>query len=167
MDTENTPIDGTCESTRIAGTRPSTETKTILLVDDDAKLLRGLQRSFADEDFEILTALCPAEARVILEQHPVDLVISDNVMTGTLGTDFLVELRQKYPDLALMMLSGFVPRAATKSLLTEIGVFRILNKPCDSSVVAEAISDAFAAPNPTSNADAVDAEDSELEDSVS
>ena len=113
--------------------------RTVLLVDDDAKLLRGLERSFSEEDYDLLTAVSAAEANVLLSKHHVDLVLSDNLMPGVLGTDFLANVRKQYPDIKLMILSGYIPEAAANRALDEIGVLRVLNKPARASVVASAI----------------------------
>lgn len=118
--------------------------KTVLLVDDDGKLLRGLERGFADEDYELLTAISAAEAKVFLARQSVDLIVSDNLMPGILGTDFLAIVRKEYPHIKLMMLSGYMPAAAAQRALDEIGVFRVLNKPCKASDVALAIREALA-----------------------
>lgn len=119
------------------------EAKTVLVVDDDAKLLRGLERSFSDEPFRVLTAISPAEANVVLIKEHVDLIISDNLMSGTLGTDFLSDVRRNYPNIQLLILSGYIPPAAAKRAIEEIGVLRVLTKPCESSEIASAIREAF------------------------
>ena len=113
--------------------------KTVLLVDDDAKLLRGLVRSFAGEDYETLTAVSAAEADVLLARNNVDLVVSDNLMAGVLGTDFLTNVRQRYPRIKLLMLSGYMPPAAVRRVTDDVGVERVLLKPCHASEVAAAI----------------------------
>lgn len=118
--------------------------KTVLLVDDDGKLLRGLERSFAEEDYELLTAVSAAEAKACLAKYPVDLILSDNLMPGMLGTDFLTEVRKEYPNVKLMMLSGYLPEAAAQRAIREIGVLQVLNKPCKASELAAAIRDALA-----------------------
>lgn len=118
--------------------------KTVLLVDDDGKLLRGLVRSFADEDYELLTAISAAEAQVVLARHPVHLILSDNLMAGVFGVDFLADVRKEYPNIKLMMLSGYMSAAAAQRAIDDIGVLRVLNKPCQASDVAAAIRDALA-----------------------
>lgn len=117
--------------------------KTVLLVDDDGKLLRGLERSFADEDYQLITAVSAAEAKACLAKFSVDLILSDNLMPGVLGTQFLAEVRQEYPHVKLLMLSGYMPAAAAQRAMAEIGVLQVLNKPCKASEVAAAIRQAL------------------------
>lgn len=110
----------------------------ILLVDDDAALTRGLKR-YLCEDFHVHTAICPAEANVIVSKVDVDLIVSDNLMTGVLGTEFLDGIHKSYPHIKLLMLSGYMPQAAAKRVVAESGVEQVLTKPCPSSVVVAAI----------------------------
>lgn len=119
---------------------------TVLLVDDDSRLLRGLERSFDNEAFNVLTAISPAEAHVILAKERVDLVLSDNLMTGALGTEFLEQVRTQYPNIKLMMLSGYIPATAAKRVISHTGVIAVLTKPCKAADVANAIRRAFRSP---------------------
>ncbi|MDV6030906.1 MAG: response regulator [Phycisphaera sp. RhM] len=121
----------------------ATRRKTVLVVDDDTKLLRALQRSLADEDYQLFVAVSAAEAKAFLNTTPVDLVISDNLMHGELGTEFLAAVSRKYPDIELMMLSGYLPTDAAKKALDDIGIARILSKPCQSSELGLAIREAL------------------------
>lgn len=119
-------------------------TKTVLLVDDDATLLRGLARIVADEGHNLHMAISAAEANAILARHRVDLVISDNLMSGVLGTEFLAGVRKRYPHIKLMMLSGYMPAAVAQRAIRETGVARILTKPCRTDDMVAAIRDVLA-----------------------
>ena len=55
---------------------------TLLLVDDEINVLRSLKRLFDEEDYIVLTAENAEEGLKILEQTPVDLIISDQKMPG-------------------------------------------------------------------------------------
>lgn len=111
---------------------------TLLLVDDDAALTRGLKRYLCD-DFNVLTAIGPAEANVIVSKVDIHLIVSDNLMTGVLGTEFLDRIHQTYPHIKLLMLSGYMPQAAADRVVAQSGVDQVLTKPCPSEVVVAAI----------------------------
>ena len=119
------------------------KTKSVLLVDDDAQLLKGLQRHLEKEPYDVFTAICPAEATVVLSRNHVDLIVSDNLMPGNLGTNFLAEVREKFPDIKMIMLSGFLPVAAVTRIVEQVGVHCVLNKPCATSEVVQTIRDAL------------------------
>lgn len=112
---------------------------TVLLVDDDSRLLRGLERHLNEEDFQVLTAVSPAEAYVVLSQDNVDLVVSDNMMTGILGTEFLKTVHTEHPQIKLMLLSGYVSDGTAELMISGHGIAKVLIKPCDARTVANAI----------------------------
>lgn len=115
---------------------------TVLLVDDDAKLLRGLERHLGSE-FQVMTAVSPAEANAVLARNKIDVVLSDNLMAGTLGADFLKGVSSEHPEIKLLMLSGYMPQALAARVVSEYGVHKVLSKPCASADVAEAIREAL------------------------
>ena len=117
----------------------------LLLVDDDAALTRGLMR-YLGEDFNVLTAIGPAEANVILSKLDIDLIVSDNLMTGVLGTEFLEQVHESHPEIKLLMLSGYMPEAASKRMVAQCGVDQVLTKPCPAECVVAAIRDALELP---------------------
>ena len=112
--------------------------KTVLLVDDDAKLLRGLERHLSD-DYQILTAISPSEASVMVSREHVDLILSDNLMAGELGTEFLKKISEQYPKIKLLMLSGYLPDAVAHRIVNDYGVTQVLTKPCEMAEVTTAI----------------------------
>ncbi|MGD9856503.1 MAG: response regulator [Planctomycetaceae bacterium] len=119
---------------------------TVLFVDDDAALLRGLGRNLSEEDFDVITAVSAAEASVVLRRSAVDVVVCDQRMPGVTGIDFLAGVRRQYPHIVTLILSGHVSglpiamRAAE-----EIGIHEVLSKPCSAAELTQAIRRAFKA----------------------
>jgi len=68
--------------------------KRLLVVDDEAHLLRALEALLAGEGFEVTTARSGAEAMVKLAQSVPDLIISDIRMPGINGYEFARQLRE-------------------------------------------------------------------------
>jgi putative nucleotidyltransferase with HDIG domain len=115
----------------------------VLFVDDEPKLLRGLQRmlSGADCDWETEFAQSGREALTLLEKRPFDVVVSDMRMPEMDGATLLDEVRQRYPHIARIVLSGHSEHTL---VLRSVGVaHRYLAKPCElddlRSVVTRAI----------------------------
>lgn len=135
----------TTETTQMTDSTPevSAASKTVLLIDDDQNLLGGLQRVLRRNKFRILTAVSAPEGRAILAREDVDLILCDNLMAGTLGTDFLAEVHTTHPDIALIMLSGYMPDAVAQKMMADCGVSQVLLKPCDPDTVQAAISQAL------------------------
>ena len=71
-----------------------TETKHILVVDDDTRLRSLLQRFLRENGFFVSVATCAAEARHFLRQYKFDLLIVDIMMPEETGLEFLSALRQ-------------------------------------------------------------------------
>src|SRR5436190_6126952 len=67
----------------------------ILCVDDDRATLSALRRSLCTEPYEVITAQGSAEALAWLNEMPIDLVITDQRMPGTMGTELLLEVRKR------------------------------------------------------------------------
>jgi HD-like signal output (HDOD) protein len=96
-----------------------TDTKTILIVDDEKNIISALRRLFASEDIRVLTAVGAMEALDILGQNPnTDLVISDYKMPFMNGIEFLTEVKRRFPQVFRVILSGYVE---TDSITSAIG----------------------------------------------
>ncbi|MCK4622773.1 MAG: response regulator [Desulfuromonadales bacterium] len=102
---------------------------TVLLVDDEPSVLKALNRVFLDEPCQILTAENGRQALQLLEQQPVQLVISDHHMPGLSGADFLRELRNRWPDTLRIMLTGYANTTSIMKVVEEIGIFKFITKP--------------------------------------
>jgi response regulator RpfG family c-di-GMP phosphodiesterase len=103
----------------------------ILIVDDEENVLNSLKRLFRKEPYQILTALNGEEGLKILDDHPVDLIISDLKMPEMNGIEFFKRAKEKNPVPLRIMLTG---HADLKSVIDAIGqgeVYRFLLKPWD------------------------------------
>ena len=117
--------------------------RTVLLVDDDARLLRGLERHLSTEAYQVMTAVSAAEATAVLNHYPVDVIVCDNHMPGMTGTEFLRQVRDRFPKIVTIMLSGNISVPVALEAINEIGVYRMFSKPCRAVELALAIRQAF------------------------
>ncbi|MGE0552838.1 MAG: response regulator [Gemmatimonadales bacterium] len=102
----------------------------VLCVDDEASILKGLEL-YLRRGFEVLTATSGQAALDLLEQHAdVVAVLSDMRMPGMDGAALLREVRERYPDVVRVMLTGNADVSAAVSAVNEGQVFRFLTKPC-------------------------------------
>lgn len=79
----------------------------------------------------------------IEEGNPFAVVVSDMMMPGMNGADFLRRVRRLDPDAVTMVLSGQADLPATIAAVNEAGIFRFLVKPCESSELTTALDDAL------------------------
>ena len=105
-------------------------TKSILVVDDDAKCRGFLHAFLAYKGYRVSQASDAAEALGLISGTPFDLVITDLMMPGINGLDFLKRLKTQQPKVAALVCSAFRTSDATDKLL-KAGAFACLDKPFD------------------------------------
>lgn len=113
--------------------------KRILIVDDEALLLKALSRSFIPlkKEWETLTATSAAEAVKLFEAQPFDVIITDMRMPGTDGAALLEEVRRRWPATVRMIHSG---EAQDESRIRAMGnAHQFLAKPWAAATVQEQI----------------------------
>ncbi len=101
----------------------------VLVVDDDDGARTAMQRVFEKRGFGVLVARDAADALRVLERThlPVDLLVTDVQMPGMLGDALVARVRESWPELPVLFVSG-EPDYATLPELTG-GRCRFLLKP--------------------------------------
>src|SRR5688572_20119281 len=102
----------------------------LLLVDDEPNLTAALVRSIDRTQFEIFTADSAQKGLLILAGNDIDVVVSDERMPGMTGSEFLTEVRKRWPSTIRMILSGQADLEAAVRAINEGEVYRFLLKPC-------------------------------------
>ena len=100
----------------------------ILYVDDEPGNLTAFKASFR-RDFEILVANSAEEGLAILEKQPVHVVISDQRMPRTTGSEFLAKVRERHPQSMRMLLTGYSDIEAVIEAVNKGGIFAYVTKP--------------------------------------
>ena len=83
------------------------------------------------------------EAYMILKENEIHLVISDYMMPGIRGTEFLAEVKKKYPDPKLVLISAYDDFSMLIKAVNDIGIFRFISKPCDPKDFRRVIANAL------------------------
>ena len=104
----------------------------LLIVDDEARILPALRRAPRREGYEIVTAETVADALRILDERPVDGILSDHKMPGMSGVQFLEEASRRRPDAVRMIITGWTEEIPS-ARLEEAGVCALVTKPWDDA----------------------------------
>jgi len=115
---------------------------SILIVDDEASILKSLSGILADEGFETLTATNGYEALKILEIELPDLVLLDIWMPGIDGIDTLKEIKKIHPSTQVVMITGH-GTIETAVNATKMGAYDFIEKPISIDKVIVAINNAL------------------------
>lgn len=125
----------------------SPERGVLLCVDDEIIVLTALKdqlrRAFGN-DFVIEVAESAEEALELLDElaqqgHRLLVIVSDWLMPGMKGDEFLVQAHQRFPRVVKILLSGQAEPAAVERARREAGLHEFLSKPWNAQALVEAI----------------------------
>lgn len=82
---------------------------SVLFVDDDSNIIGGLKRMMHPmrKEWDLYYAMGGKEALDLLSNTKIDVIISDIRMPGLDGTQLLAEIKDKYPQIIRITLSGY------------------------------------------------------------
>ncbi|MEK8026137.1 sigma-54-dependent transcriptional regulator [Pseudaquabacterium rugosum] len=100
----------------------------VLLVDDEVRSQEAMRRTL-DEDFRILCASDTTAARALLERHDVAVILCDQRMPGQSGVAFLKEVREQWPQVVRIVISGYADSEDIIAGVNEAGIFQYVLKP--------------------------------------
>ena len=89
---------------------PIEERKRLLVVDDEAPILKLVTRILSTENYDIVQAESGDAAAQMVSKpdHPgVDLLVTDLMMPGMNGRDLATIVRGKYPKVRVLYVTGF------------------------------------------------------------
>ena len=81
--------------------------KSVLFVDDEKQILKSIKRMFIDSDYKMFFAESGGDALDILSNNQVDIVISDMKMPEMDGYELLKKIKNLYPSVIRIILSGY------------------------------------------------------------
>ncbi len=125
-----------------AGSAPAHQA-SLLVVDDDADMLRLLSMRLHAAGYRVSTAASAEAALAQLDIERPQLVLSDVRLPGRDGLALFDEVRSRHPSLPVILLTahGTIPDAVEA---TARGVFTYLTKPYDGKELLEKIAQALA-----------------------
>jgi CheY-like chemotaxis protein len=92
---------------------------TVVLVDDEPAVLAALRRALRREPYEVRTTLDPVAALEWIDQGDVSLLVTDQRMPGTCGTELAEQVRRISPRTVCVMLTAYPGSAVVQHGLAE------------------------------------------------
>ncbi|MDI5935161.1 EAL domain-containing protein [Halomonas kalidii] len=117
--------------------------QTLLLLDDEANILRALKRVLRRDGYHILTADTARQAFEMLATEEVEVIISDQRMPEMSGTEFLHRAKDLYPETIQIVLSGYTDLKTVTEAINEGAIYKFLTKPWDDDELRLVVQQAF------------------------
>jgi two-component system NtrC family sensor kinase len=115
----------------------------VLVVDDDESVRRSLRRVLRRTSCTVLEAPESASALDVLAREPVQVVVSDYRMPGMDGVELLRLVKERYPGIQRVLLTGQADTSAIEEAVNRSEIFRFIWKPWDESHLLLTVQDAI------------------------
>lgn len=115
--------------------------ETILIVDDEPFIINALKRLLVDHDFTVLSAGNAEDGLALIQQHSVNVVISDYCMPGRSGVEFLSQVKLVSPTTERMLMTAYATVDTAVEAINRGEIFRFILKPWDNATLLSAIED--------------------------
>ena len=100
----------------------------VLYLDDEEHNLTAFRAAFR-RDFHVHVTTVPSEAVRMLEEHPIDVVISDQKMPDISGVEFFEMIMADHPDPVRMLLTGHADIDAVIDAINKGRIYKYISKP--------------------------------------
>ncbi len=120
------------------GSRP-----TILVVDDE-ELLREVIAEHLRADYQVETAGSTAEADIQMGTMRFDLVLVDHLMPNEVGLDFLMRVKEHFPETRRVLITGYLNPELISRAQTLADLSAYLIKPINANQLKAAVKGALA-----------------------
>ena len=112
--------------------------KSLLIAEDEEVTLALLRNVFGRSDLLVYEARTGAEALQHIDQHPVDVILTDLIMPGTDGLSVLAHARKVRPGAEVILMTGHASiESAVRAM--KLGAFHYITKPFDIDEVAQLV----------------------------
>ncbi len=110
----------------------------ILVVEDEPMVRRLAKRILERAGYRVLVTEDGEAALAAAEQQPLDLALTDVVMPKIGGTELAVRLRERFPRLGIVYMSGYIGQITTQHPMLEQGA-AFVQKPFTAAVLLQAV----------------------------
>lgn len=111
--------------------------KNILFVDDELSILKSIKRLFLKSGYNIFLANSAKEGLEIIRTSNIDVVVSDVKMPEIDGLAFLRQVKENYPGIDRIVLSGFVEMDLVLRAIIKGIAFDYITKPWSNDILVD------------------------------
>ncbi len=116
--------------------------KKVLIVDDEVDIVSILKSQLEKSGYKVADFHNGSDALKYIEEHPVDLVISDIRMPGINGTELFFKIRQIDPFVQIIIISAY-PDLETITRMLEAGATDYIVKPFKLEYIKGIVEETF------------------------
>src|SRR6059058_6009101 len=109
---------------------PTPRRHTILVVDDEPDVVQSV-KDLLRLDYNVLGTTRAEEAVKLMQEHEIDVVMTDQRMPDMTGVELLTRLKGPYPEATRLLFTGYADIRAVIDAINEGNVYRYITKPWD------------------------------------
>ena len=117
--------------------------QNLLIVDDEHMVIKSLRRLLRSEEYSVYSASSGFDGVEVLKKHDIGVILSDVMMPGMNGVDFLEKCRRLKPNTVRMLLTGHATLDNAVDAVNRSKVFCYLTKPWVTEELRRTITNAF------------------------
>jgi DNA-binding NtrC family response regulator len=113
----------------------STNQKASVVIVDDEEMVITSVRAYLEleTEFEIHGFTEPEQAVKHMENHPVDIAVSDYLMPRMSGIQFLTRAKQIQPEASRVLLTGHADKQSAIQAINDVGLYQYVEKPWENA----------------------------------
>ena len=115
----------------------------VVVLDYEENIRESVKCLFFRESFAVTSTGDSQEAIGIIEKHPIKVILSDQRMPQITGVEFLKQVREKFPDVVRILITGHADIQAAEDAINYGGVYRFINKPWNSEELKATVKQAI------------------------
>lgn len=103
--------------------------RIVLFVDDEVNILDSIRRGLIGESYKCLFATSGEKALAILEETNISVIVTDMRMPKMNGLELLKIVKEKYPNVVKIVLTGYTQLPQILATINQVDVFKFITKP--------------------------------------
>ncbi|MFC1607146.1 ATP-binding protein [Candidatus Latescibacterota bacterium] len=117
----------------------------ILILDDEASVVEVIRDLVEFEtDYHVIPSTDPRKALKLLDENEINVILTDFLMPGMNGIEFLIEAKKNEKSLVstMIMLTGYADKENAIRAINEVGIYHYIEKPWDNDELLITINNA-------------------------